>query len=83
MMMILSVGDDDVHSMSTGPLYTEMLLPGWKRLMLQIDRVATVNVMLAKNVGSVKLMNLDIQLTMYMKATLKPLGKCRMPWNFK
>ena len=32
----------------------------------------------AKHVGSAKLMRLDVQLRMYIKATVKPLGKCRL-----
>ena len=42
---ILCVNDDAVHAVSTGPLYTELLLPGGKRLRLQIDSGAIVNVM--------------------------------------
>ena len=70
-----------MHSVSThptGPLYTEMRLPDGKPLRMQIDSGATVNVMPAKHVGSAKLMHSDVQLRMYNKATVKPLGKCRL-----
>ena len=79
---ILSVETDAMHSVSThptGPLYPEMRLPGGKPLRMQIDSGATVNVMPAKHVGSAKLMHSDVQLRMYNnKATVKPLGKCRL-----
>ena len=70
-----------MHSVSThptGPLYTEMRLPDGKPLRMQIDSGATVNVMPAKHVGSAELMHSDIQLRTYNKATVKPLGKCRL-----
>ena len=76
---ILSVETEAMHSVlthPTGPLYTEMLLPDGKPLQMQIDSGATVNVLPAKHVGSAKLMHSDVQLRMYNKAAVKPLGKC-------
>ena len=78
---ILSVETDAMHSMSThptGPIYTEMLLPDRKSLRMQIDSGSTVNLMPTKHVSSAKLMHSDIQLRMYNKSTVKPLGKCRL-----
>ena len=78
---ILSVETEAMHSVSTHPtalLYTEMRLPDRKPLRMQIDSGATVNVKPAKHVGSAKLMHPDVQLRMYNKATVKPLGKCRL-----
>ena len=78
---ILSVETEAMHSVSThptGPLYTEMRLPDGKPLRMQTDSGATVNVMPAKHVGSAKLMHSDVHLRMYNKATVKPLGKCRL-----
>ena len=51
---ILSVESEatrPVSTHSTGPPYTEMLLPDGKTLQMQFDSGATVNVMLAKHVG--------------------------------
>ena len=78
---ILSVETAAMHPVSThptGPLYTEMLLPDGKPLRMQIDSGATVNVMPAKHIGSAQLMHSDVQLRMYTKATVKPLGKCHL-----
>ena len=66
--------DESIRHVSTGPLYTEMMLPNKTAIKLQIDSEATVNVISAKHVDINNAMSSSVKLKMY--TSLRPLGKC-------
>ena len=75
----LSVHDDQVNSVSTGPIYAEMTVKNGKRIKFQVDSGATVNVIPVKLVDTrVKLEHSDTRLTMYNKSKIQPVGKCTL-----
>ena len=73
---ILTVySDESIRYVSTGPLYTEMMLPNKTAIKLQIDSGATVNVISAKHVDINNATSCRVKLKMY-NTSLKLLGKC-------
>ena len=68
--------DESIRRVSTGPLYTEMMLPNKTAIKLQIDSGATVNVISAKHVDINNVTSSGVKLNMYNNTSLKPLGKC-------
>ena len=68
--------DESIRHVSTGPLYTEMMLPNKTAIKLQIDSGATVNVISAKHVDINNVTSSGVKLKMYNNTSLKPLGKC-------
>ena len=68
--------DESIRHVSTGPLYTEMMLPNKTAIKLQIDSGATVNVISAKHVDMTNVMSSSVKLKMYNNTSLRPLGKC-------
>ena len=68
--------DESIRHVSTGPLYTEMMLPNKTSIKLQIDSGATVNVISAKHVDVNNVTSSSVKLKMYNNTSSRPLGKC-------
>ena len=68
--------DESIRRVSTGPLYTEMMLPNKTAIKLQIDSGATVNIISAKHVDINNVMSSSVKLKMYNNTSLRPLDKC-------
>ena len=68
--------DESIRHVSTGPLYTEMMLPNKTAIKLQIDSGATVNVISNKHVDIKNVTSSSVKLKMYNNTSLKPLSKC-------
>ena len=66
--------DESIRHVSTGPLYTDMMLPNKTAIKLYIDYGTTVNVIFAKRVDISNVTS--VKLNMYNNTSLKPLGKC-------
>ena len=68
--------DESIRHVSTGPLYTEMMLPNKIAIKLQIDSGATVNVVSAKHDDINNVTSRSVKLKLYNNTSLKHLGKC-------
>ena len=68
--------DESIRHVSTGPIYTKMMLPNKAAIKLQIDSRATVNVISAKHVDINNVTSSSVKLKMYNNTSLRPLGKC-------